>query len=193
MAKILVIDDNPELLDTISLVLEGRGGHQAVLSADAAEGLAQALADPPDLAIIDVMMPDISGYEICRRMRADPRTASVPIIILTARGQAVDRHAALEAGADDYLVKPTPMDELLERVSGLLAKQVAEKAVAPAAIVALLSLRGGVGVTTLGVNLAATLLAQPPPPAPPPTLGEGRPSPPLPPQDWGGGEGGQGG
>lgn len=157
MAKILVIDDNAELLDTMSLVLEGRGGHQAILSADGAEGLKKALADPPDLAIIDVMMPDISGYEICRQLRASSVTESVPIIILTARGQSVDRQAALEAGADDYIVKPVPMDELLERVGALLAKKEAERTAAPASTIALLSLRGGVGVTTLAVNLAATL------------------------------------
>ena len=157
MARILVVDDNPELLDTISLVLEGRRGHQATLSADGAEGLARALADPPDLAIIDVMMPGISGYEICRRLRADPRTASVPIIILTARGQSVDRQAALDAGADDYIVKPVPMDELLRRIDDLLEKRRGEKPLAPVGMTALLSLRGGVGVTTLAVNLAATL------------------------------------
>ena len=72
MARILVIDDNVELLETIRQILEQRGGHQAVLSADGADGLAKALADPPDMAIVDVMMPGVSGYEICRRLRANP-------------------------------------------------------------------------------------------------------------------------
>lgn len=157
MAKILVIDDNADLLETIRHVLEQRGGHQAVLSAEGADGLAKALADPPDLAIVDVMMPGVSGYEICRQLRANPATETIPIIIFTARGQLVDHQAALDAGADDYMVKPVPMRELLERINGLLAKRAAGKEPVLAGTVVLLSLRGGVGVTTLAVNLAATL------------------------------------
>ncbi len=157
MAKILIIDDNADLLETIRQVLELRGGHQAVLSADGADGLTKALADPPDLAIIDVMMPGVSGYEVCRQLRANPPTASIPIIIFTARGQLVDRQAALDAGADDYMVKPVTLKKLLERVNDLLAKRAQEKAPVLAGTVVLLSLRGGVGVTTLAVNLAAAL------------------------------------
>jgi len=157
MAKILVIDDNAEFLEMIRLLLEQRGGHHAVLSADGTDGLAKALADPPDLAIIDVMMPGISGYEICRQLRANPPTASTPIIILTARGQPVDRQAALDAGADDYMAKPVTAMELLGQIDDLLAKRAAGKSPVPAGTVVLVSLRGGVGVTTLAVNLAATL------------------------------------
>jgi len=157
MAKILVIDDNAELLEMIQLLLEQRGGHQAILSADGADGLAQALADPPDLAIVDVMMPGISGYEICRQLRANPSTAAVPIIVLTARGQLVDRQAALDAGADDYMAKPATMMELLDRIDALLTRRTAAKLPFLARTIVLLSLRGGVGVTTLAVNLAATL------------------------------------
>jgi CheY-like chemotaxis protein len=157
MAKILVIDDSAELLEMIRLLLERRGGHQAMLSADGTDGLAQAMADPPDLAIVDVMMPDISGYEVCRQLRANPPTASIPIIVLTARGQLVDRQAALEAGADEYMAKPVMMMELLERINALLAERAMRELPAFAGTVVLLSLRGGVGVTTLAVNLAATL------------------------------------
>jgi len=157
MAKILVIDDNADLLETIRQILALRGAHQVVVSAEGADGLAKATADPPDLAIVDVMMPGVSGYEVCRQLRANPRTASVPIIIFTARGQPVDRQAAMDVGADDYMAKPVPMKELLERVNHLLAKRAAETAHVLAGMVVLLSLRGGVGVTTLAVNLAATL------------------------------------
>ncbi len=218
MARILVIDDNTELLEMIRLLLEEQGGHEAILSADGAEGLAAALADPPDLAIVDVMMPRVTGYEICRQLRADSATATLPIIVLTARGQPVDRDAALDAGADDYMVKPVEMEELLARVNSLISPGVAAAAPAPQpppiigepapapvrtqpaaeppvtapqvtpepipetppetpsvtirvpdslietpaggggkATIALLSLRGGVGVTTLAVNLGATL------------------------------------
>lgn len=154
MAKILVIDDDPELLRMIQFALERRRGHEAILSADGADALAKAREDPPDLAIVDVMMPGMTGYEVCRRLREHQETASIPIIILTARGQAVDRQAALEAGADQHVAKPVTMSELLERIEGLLA----DPSPAPSSkIITLLSVRGGVGVTTLAVNLAATL------------------------------------
>jgi pilus assembly protein CpaE len=156
MAKILVIDDEADLLEMMRLVLEQRGGHEAVLSAEGPDGLAKAQADPPDLAIIDVMMPGMTGYDVCRQIRADPATASIPILILTARAQPMDRQAAIDAGANDYMTKPVMMVELLERVDALLAGR-SEPPAAPAGLLALMSLRGGVGVTTLAVNLAVTL------------------------------------
>lgn len=156
MAKILVVDDSAEFLEMMSLLLR-QEGHQAVLSAEGSEGLVKALADPPDLAIIDVMMPDVTGYEICRELRGNPSTASVPVIILSARGQSVDRDAALEAGADDYMAKPVEMPQLAKRIEQLLEKGRAAESM-PGGTIVLLSLRGGVGVTTLAVNLAATLV-----------------------------------
>jgi pilus assembly protein CpaE len=156
MAKILLIDDDSEFLDMINLLMR-REGHQTVLSADGPDGLAKALADPPDLAIIDVMMPDMTGYEVVRQMRANSVTASLPIIVLTARGQPVDRQAALEAGADDYMSKPVTMAELSERVEELLAKRTSARGSLLKGALVMLSLRGGVGVTTLAVNLAAML------------------------------------
>jgi pilus assembly protein CpaE len=157
MTKILVIDDDAEFLEMIRLLLE-REGYQAILSADALDGLAKALANPPDLAIIDVMMPGVTGYEICRKLRASTPTASIPIIILTARGQTVDRQAALDSGADEHMTKPVPMAELRDRINELVAKGTSART-QPSfrGTLGLLSLRGGVGVTTLAVNLAATL------------------------------------
>ncbi len=155
MARILVVDDNADLLQMIRMLLEERGGHEVILSAEGEDGLAKARANPPDLAIIDVMMPGMNGYEVCRQLRQNPATARIPIIILTARGQPVDREAALAAGADEYIAKPVTMAELLERVNRLLTAQVAPRVAG--GIIAVLSLRGGVGVTTLAVNLAVTL------------------------------------
>ncbi len=159
MAKILVIDDEAELLDMMRLVLERRGGHETILSAEGPDGLAKAIADPPDMAIIDVMMPGVTGYDICRQLRANPATAHIPIIILTARAQPMDRDAAMEAGADAYLTKPVMMDELLEQVDGMLSERQGQGASTFAGTLVMMSLRGGVGATTLAVNLAA-LLAQ---------------------------------
>jgi pilus assembly protein CpaE len=97
----------------------------------------------------------MNGYEVCRQLRRNPATAQIPIIVLTARGQPVDREAALAAGADEYIAKPVTMAELLERVNRLLTSRIARR---PAGgTIAVLSLRGGVGVTTLAVNLAVTL------------------------------------
>jgi pilus assembly protein CpaE len=155
MARILVIDDDSEFLDMMSLLLK-RGEHQPILSADGQDGLAKAIEDPPDLAIVDVMMPDMTGYEVVRRLRADPATASLPIIILTARGQPVDRQAALDAGADEYMTKPVTMADLADLVERLLSQGSSAEAVSKGTVV-MLSLRGGVGVTTLAVNLAAML------------------------------------
>jgi Flp pilus assembly CpaE family ATPase len=134
-----------------------RSGHQTTLSADGPDGLAKAKVDPPDLAIIDVMMPDMTGYEVVRQLRADPSTASLPIIILTARGQPVDRQAALDAGADEYMSKPVTMADLAERVEELLDKPVSARSPLLKGAFVMLSLRGGVGGTTLATNLAATL------------------------------------
>ncbi len=155
MARILVIDDNADLLQMIRMLLEERGGHEVILSADGEDGLAKARANPPDLAIVDVMMPGMNGYEVCRQLRQNPATAQMPIIILTARGQPVDRETALAAGADEYIPKPITMAELLERVNRLLTRKVVHRAAG--GTVAVLSLRGGVGVTTLAVNLAVIL------------------------------------
>ncbi|MBO9370029.1 MAG: response regulator [Chloroflexi bacterium] len=155
MARILVVDDNADLLQMIRMLLEERGGHEVILSAEGEDGLAKARATPPDLAIIDVMMPGMNGYEVCRQLRQNPATAQIPIIILTARGQPVDRETALAAGADDYIAKPVTMAELLERVNRLLTSKVTRRPTG--GTIAVLSLRGGVGVTTLAVNLAVTL------------------------------------
>ncbi len=157
MAKILVIDDDAEFLEMMRLLLE-RSGHQPLLSADALDGLSKALIEPPDLAIIDVMMPGVTGYEICRQLRTSPPTASIPIIILTARGQPVDRQAALDAGANEFITKPVTMMDLRDRINELLARRApVRKQPLFKGVIALMSLRGGSGVTTLAVNLAAAL------------------------------------
>jgi pilus assembly protein CpaE len=155
MAKILVIDDNADLLQMMRLILQERGKHEVILSADGADGLSRALTSPPDLAIIDVMMPGITGYDVVRRLREQPQTADTPILILTARGQIIDRQTALQAGADDHVAKPVTPQALLAKVDELLALRKAPSAkVGGGKVVSLVSLRGGVGVTTLAVNLA---------------------------------------
>ena len=156
MSTVLIIDDDPSVLKLLDFAMS-KAGFRVVLAGDGEEGLEKAQANPPDLAIVDVMMPGLDGYEVCRRLRADPRTAGMAIIVLTARAQAVDRKVALEAGADEYLVKPIMPDELIRLAREVLARP---RAAAPSVelpqgrVVTVFSLRGGVGVTSLAVNLA---------------------------------------
>lgn len=154
MARILVVDDNPDMLQMLDMVLSSRGNHEVLLSGDGQDGLTKALSENPDLAIVDVMMPEMNGYDVVRRVRANPRTAKMSIIILTARGQPVDKTAALEAGADAHMSKPVNMKELLELVENLLnpKRLLSKKGVLP-----VFSLRGGIGVSTIAVNLALLL------------------------------------
>jgi pilus assembly protein CpaE len=152
------VDDDRELLEMMRTVLERGAVHEVLIAADAEEGLAKAMTDKPEVAIVDIMMPRVDGYEMIRRLRADPTTTSIPIIVLTARGQSVDRQAALDAGAAEFLPKPVTAPELMEAIEAVLGGSTDTGAGTGITSVALLSLRGGVGATTLASNLAATLL-----------------------------------
>ncbi len=154
MARILVIDDNTDLLNMLELVLRHKGNHEVFLSSEGQKGLQLVLDKRPDLAIIDVMMPGMSGYDVVKEIRANESVADMPIIILTARGQPIDALAAKQAGANLHFSKPVDADRLLSQIQELLAQS---KKQAPASILPLLSLRGGIGTTTLAVNLALLL------------------------------------
>ncbi|MGC9358086.1 MAG: response regulator [Anaerolineae bacterium] len=153
MARILVIDDNVDLLEMLRLILSRGGEHEVVLCADGEEGLQIALENPPDLAIVDVMMPNINGYEVVKRLRSNKRTADIHIIILTARGQPVDAMAAKQAGADIHLSKPVDAKILQENIEKLISGEGGGRTLP----LAVFSLRGGIGTTTLAVNLALLL------------------------------------
>lgn len=155
MAKILIIDDNPDILAMVRLVLERKGHHDVTVTADSQEGLRLALKGHYDLLIIDVMMPQLSGYEIVRRLRKNHATANTPIIILSARWQPVDRQASEEIGADLHLGKPVNALELLQEVNLLLKQHGGPTQ--KHRIIAVFSLRGGIGKTTVAVNLALLL------------------------------------
>lgn len=223
MSRILLIDDDFNLLQMVKLMLE-RVGHQVEISKDGERGIALAAQNQPDVAIIDVMMPGLSGYDVIRKLRTDPQTARIPIIILTARSQPMDKEMALEAGANAFLSKPVTANELVDRVdavlragvnyrvhTGLLTEPIPPRPAEPAAavpetpsvprpgpvpaaaavpeapavprparparvpigaediarpvdvpptrvpVVTVIGLRGGVGCTTVAVNLAFTL------------------------------------
>ncbi|WP_119067633.1 response regulator [Aggregatilinea lenta] len=119
MAQILLVDDDLNLLQMVRLMLQ-RLGHDVVTSREGEEGLRLAAEIQPDLAIIDIMMPGLSGYDVVNRLRFDPKTAHVPIIILTARSQPMDKHKALRAGANAFISKPVTAQELADRVEAVL-------------------------------------------------------------------------
>jgi len=116
--RVLIIEDDPNVAEVVSRYLE-REGYAVDTSADGLEGLEQALADPPDLVVLDLMLPSLGGLDVCRRLRAK---VPVPVIMLTARGEEVDRIAGLELGADDYVAKPFSPRELTARVKAVLRR-----------------------------------------------------------------------
>ena len=119
---ILVIEDEADLALTMQYNLE-REGYAVRVAGNGHDGLAMAEKDPiPDLVLLDLMLPDVSGTEVCRRLRSADLTASVPIIMVTARGEEVDRIVGLEMGADDYVVKPYSVREVLLRVKAVLKR-----------------------------------------------------------------------
>jgi DNA-binding response OmpR family regulator len=118
-AKILVVEDEPNMVAGLRDNFEFEG-YEVITARDGVEGLERALEESPDLVILDVMMPRLSGLEVCRQLRA--KRASIPIIMLTARGQEVDKVVGLELGADDYVTKPFSIRELLARVKAILRR-----------------------------------------------------------------------
>src|SRR5512147_2968384 len=124
--KILIVDDDIDSLKLIGMMLQ-RQGYEIVAASNGQQALGRAHADQPDLIILDVMMPDMDGYEVCRRLRHDPATQTIPIIMFTAKTLVDDKVAGFEAGADDYLTKPTHPAELASRVKAVIARSAAQR------------------------------------------------------------------
>lgn len=119
--KILVVDDEVVLADTIAYNLE-QEGYQVIVAADGTGALNAARTEHPDLIVLDIMLPGVDGLEVCRQLRREDDTAMVPIIILTAKSDEIDKVVGLEVGADDYVIKPFGRRELLARVRALLRR-----------------------------------------------------------------------
>jgi DNA-binding response OmpR family regulator len=119
--KILVVDDEAVLVETIAYNLE-QAGYQVVTAGDGSSALQAALRESPDLIILDIMLPEMDGLEVCRQLRRESNTSTTPIMMLTAKGDEIDKVVGLEVGADDYVTKPFGRRELLARVRALLRR-----------------------------------------------------------------------
>lgn len=119
--RILLIEDDPSLTELIRYNLE-QEGFEVATSGDGEEGLLMAEESPPDLILLDWMLPNLSGIEICRRLRRNAATANLPVIMLTARAEEADRIRGLDTGADDYVTKPFSPRELLARIFAVLRR-----------------------------------------------------------------------
>jgi DNA-binding response OmpR family regulator len=119
---VLVADDDPDILTLVGFRLE-RAGYEVLPARDGEEALALALERQPDLAILDVMMPKLDGYEVTQRLRSNQATRGMPVILLTARVQEADITRGFEAGADDYIKKPFSPQELRARVQAILGRR----------------------------------------------------------------------
>lgn len=122
MPKILVVDDEPDVLDLVEFNLKG-SGFEVITASDGEGALRQARAQFPDLIILDLMLPEVDGLEVCKILRRDPSTAGIPVIMVTAKATEIDRILGLELGADDYVTKPFSPRELVLRVKGLLRRR----------------------------------------------------------------------
>ena len=119
--RVLIVEDDGDIAALIAHYL-GKAGYATEAIADGGRALTHARETPPDLVILDLMLPGLGGLEVCKALRADNRTAALPIIMLTARGEESDRIVGLDVGADDYVVKPFSPNELLARVRALLRR-----------------------------------------------------------------------
>ncbi len=165
--KILIVDDDVDTLRLVGLMLQ-RQGYIIVAAANGEQGLAKAFEEKPDIILLDVMMPDMDGYEVSRRLRKNPATEATPILMFTAKTQLDDKVTGFESGADDYLTKPTHPTELQAHIRALLSRAGPKKAEEletashehHGRVIGVLSVRGGLGISTLAANLAGALFTR---------------------------------
>src|SRR6188768_3398936 len=129
MTRILVVEDEPDLQRVLDYNLR-QGGHEVTVTRLGLEGVKLAREQRPDLVLLDLMLPDVPGTEVCKQLKESPATRGVPVMMLTAKGEEIDRVVGFELGADDYVVKPFSVRELLLRVQAILRRSQGEQEVA---------------------------------------------------------------
>jgi CheY-like chemotaxis protein len=163
-SKILIVEDDLDALKLIGLSIEVKG-YQILAAKNGEQALEKAFKEQPDLVILDVMMPGMNGLEVARRLRSDPRTETIPIMMLSALGHVSDKEAGFKAGADEYLTKPIPAPELAMRVEALLARasrlSSTPQLTMRAKVFGILGCRGGVGTSTVAVNTGVAMAQGP--------------------------------
>src|SRR5262249_16117834 len=159
-ARILVVDDDPNVQRLLTYTVH-QEGYEVITAGDGAEAFRQWSLEHPDLVILDVMLPKLDGYQVASKIRAEEGGCHVPIIMLTAENEVLQKARALRAGADAALVKPSPPAELLARLRSLLGRFAPQE---PALgrpplgrILAFYGAKGGVGTTTIAINSAMAL------------------------------------
>lgn len=121
MARILIAEDEPDIRELVAFTLRF-AGHEVVATSNGEEALHKASEYVPDIILMDVRMPRMTGYDACRAMKADPLLKNIPVVFLSAKGQDSEIQTGLEAGAEEYLLKPFAPDQLTERVKAILGK-----------------------------------------------------------------------
>ncbi len=158
-AKILIVDDEPNVLRFFGYALQIEG-YEIVTAENGVEALNKVQAEHPDLVILDVMLPRMSGIEVCQQLRNNPETVGLPIIMLSARAQVADKVRGLQAGADEYVTKPVDSDEMVARVAALLERTRRlrqAQLVKRGKVLGFIGAKGGVGTTTVALNVASVL------------------------------------
>jgi DNA-binding response OmpR family regulator len=153
--KVLIIEDDPTSLRLIEYALKQRG-YQVLTTLNGLEGIITAQKEEPDLIVLDIMLPGIDGFEVCRRLHSGSQTADIPILIISAKTQKEDINAGFKAGADDYLLKPASPTEIISRVESLLSKKITGQA----KVVSFINTSEIPGLAMVIVNIAAALVEQ---------------------------------
>jgi two-component system alkaline phosphatase synthesis response regulator PhoP len=124
--RILVVDDEIYIVHILDFSL-GMEGYEVLTALDGEQALERLKSDKPDLIVLDIMMPKVDGYEVCRTIKSSPETQHIPVILLSAKGRNVDQKMGFDVGADDYITKPFSPRKLVERINSLLGQTVSEK------------------------------------------------------------------
>lgn len=159
--RILIVDDDVDTLKLVGLMLE-RQGYEISVANTGLQGVEKAASEQPDLILLDVMMPDLDGFDVTRRIRANPSLSHIPIIMFTAKSMVEDKVTGFEVGVDDYLTKPTHPAELTAHVKAVISRAAQEEQLPTeqAKVIGFLGTRGGVGTTTVALNIGLALIEQ---------------------------------